>query len=142
MTPHRFLRPRTCLPSMRTLRSEPTTAKGIMFCHVRVKLRWNLTEDNLPLTLILSFRRSSSSSFSSVSKGYKTMLWYTSSARIYQDGCFRLLLIVTGAWEELTLCLKTSRSSRVKLSALAITGTTLTTSLSFFMTMISMGLSE
>jgi len=29
-TPQRFLRPRTGLPSMITLRSEPTTAKGIM----------------------------------------------------------------------------------------------------------------
>jgi hypothetical protein len=28
-TPHRFLRPRTDLPSIITLRSEPTTAKGI-----------------------------------------------------------------------------------------------------------------
>ena len=31
-TPQRFLRPRTGLPSMITLRSEPTTAKGIMLC--------------------------------------------------------------------------------------------------------------
>jgi hypothetical protein len=29
-TPHRFLRPRTGLPSTSTVRSEPTTAKGIM----------------------------------------------------------------------------------------------------------------
>ena len=42
----------------------------------------------------------------------------------------------------LTLCLKSSRSSNVKLSALAMTGTTFTTSLSFFMTMISIGRRE
>ena len=42
----------------------------------------------------------------------------------------------------LTFSLKASRSSSVKLSALAITGTTLTTSLSFFMTMMSIGRSE
>ena len=30
-TPQRVLRPRTVLPSMITLRSEPTTAKGIIF---------------------------------------------------------------------------------------------------------------
>jgi hypothetical protein len=39
----------------------------------------------------------------------------------------------------LTTCLNCSLSSRVKLSDLARTGTTFTTSLSFFITMISMG---
>jgi hypothetical protein len=38
-----------------------------------------------------------------------------------------------------TLLLKLSRSSKVKLSALAMTGTTFTTSLSFFITITSIG---
>jgi hypothetical protein len=38
-----------------------------------------------------------------------------------------------------TLCLKAARSSKVKASDLAMTGTTLTTSESFFKTTISMG---
>ena len=33
MTPHLFLRPRTLLPSITTVRSEPTTAKGIIACN-------------------------------------------------------------------------------------------------------------
>jgi len=32
MTPHLFFRPRTLLPSITTVRSEPTTAKGIIPC--------------------------------------------------------------------------------------------------------------
>lgn len=43
---------------------------------------------------------------------------------------------------QLTVSLNLILSSRVMLSALAITGTTLTTSASFFMTMISSGLRE
>lgn len=41
-----------------------------------------------------------------------------------------------------TLCLNDSRSSKVKLSALAMIGTMLTTSLSFFMTITSMARRE
>lgn len=71
------------------------------------------------LTLICAFNARSSSSSSSLSYGYIFKLWKANSSLI--------------------LTLKASRSSRVKESDLAITGTTLTTSESFLRTTISIG---
>lgn len=74
------------------------------------------------LTLICPFRERSSSSNSSLSYGYILRLWKENSS--------------------LMRSLKAWRSSTVNVSALAMTGTTLTTSDSFFKTTISMGFSE
>lgn len=71
-------------------------------------------------TLICAFVARSSSSSSSLSYGYIFKLWKLNSSLI--------------------LSLKACRSSRVSESALAITGTTLTTSDNFFRTTMSIGL--
>ena len=52
------------------------------------------------------------------------------------------LIAIFNQAEKRTFSLKESRSSIVKLSALAMTGTTFTTSLSFFITIMSIGRSE
>lgn len=80
-----------------------------------------LPEYLLQLTLICEFMATSSLSYSSFSYGYMRMLWKANSSLM----------------RSLKICL----SSKVRLSALAMTGTTLTVSLSFFNTTMSIGLS-
>ena len=79
ITPQRFFLPRTDLPLMMMLRSEPTMANGIMFLMGIYELP---VMKMYVLTLICSLSCISSGSASSVSKGYKPSSWWTSSARI------------------------------------------------------------
>ena len=64
MTPHRFCRPRTCLPPMTIDFSDPTTAKGMMCWIIHQPGQLGGTKT---LTLICAFSARSSSSNSSLS---------------------------------------------------------------------------
>lgn len=137
MTPHRFLRPRTGLPSMMTLRSDPTTANGIISC-------WRLSYGTKADTVEKHAPESSYSVWALHRHSHqcrKGKGWYC-GREVHRESM--------GWWEHLrdyshkrlTRRLNRSLSSKVKVSAFAITGTTLTTSLNFFMTMMSIGRRE
>ena len=138
-TPQRFLRPRTGLPSMITLRSEPTTAKGIMLCEdidqkgflikgVKCDIRGSYRSE--PTLLRRSHR-------------YRKGTGGCCGGRVPRGSTKPVSTAFQGKRaSKRTLLLKASLSSGVKESDLAMTGTTLTTSDNFFITIMSMGRRE
>jgi len=145
MTPHLFFRPRTLLPSITTVRSEPTTAKGIIPYYASPQSRVGTTgvfaypdlgvDLNLLLVCLLGV------------EGVQANVVVNEFGTDLHNQSRLTHAIHTGihcpnAIGELTFCLNATLSSIVKLSDLAITGTTFTTSLNFFNTTISIARSE
>ena len=133
-TPQRFLRPRTDLPSIIKFLADPTTANGMVFCA-------------RPSIKLISRKSSFSYPNHTIQLNFLVVI-FISIKRIETNVLILQLfpnLIISCESEQrhaeprLTLTLNFSRSSGVKLSDLAITGTTFTTSLSFFITITSIG---
>ncbi len=124
---------------MITVRSEPTTANGIMLCGklINFEIQEGMSEAypdslvELNLLFVVLLRVEGIQADVVVNQLFPNLRKIRSSGIVFSLGR-----------NSRTLVLNASRSSRVKLSALAMTGTTLTTSLSFFMTMMSIGRRE
>jgi hypothetical protein len=126
---------------MITLFSEPTTAKGIICCdgHEQAELQQSiaktqaypnrLVQVNLLLVILIGIEGIQTNV---VVDQLFPNLRNPSTIRTLKNREGKIL-------SKPTLNLNLSLSSNVKLSLFAITGTTLTTSLSFFITMTSMG---
>ena len=151
MTPHLFFRPRTLLPSIVTVRSEPTTAKGIIACNTSPQSRGLsavfFTHPDLGVDLnflivgLLGVEGVQAdvvvNKFGANLHGRSRSMHALPGRHSYSERAGHV--DATGI---LTFCLNVNLSSSVKLSDFAMIGTTFTTSLNFFNTTMSIARSE